>query len=176
MNHQETYQERNKGLNHAELYAVQHYENRKMIIIRSGLDALNKTIPAKLWVNIPKSIRNLPDYIIMGDKGNYFLECKGGKTHVHFKISELKSYSYWNDIMPVIMFVWSSTYNTIYRVEYPKLMDLISEQNYEIGEYPNNQEKYHIIPMADLTLKGIMDAQPGYYLNDWNQAVKLKQQ
>tara|TARA_R110000824_G_scaffold62670_1_gene165745 strand:+ start:248 stop:748 length:501 start_codon:yes stop_codon:yes gene_type:complete len=159
-NHQEPYQERNSGKkNDAELYAMQYYKNRKINIIRAGFDIEHGTVPPKLWNNIPKYIRNLPDFIIMSDKGNFFLECKGGTSNVKFKISELKSYGFWNDFIPVVMFVWSSTYGTIYRVKYINLMDLIEEQNYEIGEY-DNQEKYHIIPMADLTLKVPMDKAP----------------
>ena len=160
-NHKESYKDRNSGKkNHSELYALQYYKNRGIKIVRSGLDALYDDVPVENWIKIPKLIRNLPDFIIVGDKGNLFLECKGGKSHVHIKISELKSYSYWNDFIPVVMFVWSSTYSTIYRLKYASLMDLIKEQNYETGEYPDNGEKYHMIPMADLHLKGNMSKAP----------------
>ena len=158
--HKQPFNERKNAGETSEMYAMQYYKNRKINIIRSGLDALNEDIPSKNWMNIPKYIRNLPDYIIVGDKGNFFLECKGGKSHVHLKISELKSYGFWNDFIPVVMFVWSSAYGTIYRVKYSGLMDLIEEQNYETGEYEDNNEKYHMIPMADLHLKGVMDKAP----------------
>ena len=158
--HDKPFNERKSASQTSELYAMQHYKNRNIKIIRSGLDALNEDIPSRNWVKIPKYIRNLPDYIIVGDKGNFFLECKGGHKHIHFKISELKSYGFWNDFIPVVMFGWSSAYDTIYRVEYVKLMDLISEQNYEIGEYRDNKEKYHIIPVGDLHLKGMMSKAP----------------
>ena len=160
-NHKESYQDRNSGKkNHSELYALQYYKNRGIKIVRLGFDNLYDEIPFKNWIKIPKLIRNLPDFIIMSDKYNFFLECKGGKSHVHLKISELKSYGFWNDFIPVVVFVWSSAYNTIYRVKYSDLMDLIDEQNYETGEYPDNNEKYHMIPMADLHLKGNMDKAP----------------
>ena len=175
MNHQETYKDRNKGINQAELYAVEYYNSRGIIIIRSGLDAMDKKIPAGLWCNIPESIRNIPDYIIMSKKGNYFLECKGGKSHIHLKVGDMRNYKFWDEYMPVIMFIWSSTYNTIYRVEYYRLMDLIDEMAYSIGEYENNGKQYYKIPMKDLSLVGGMDAQPGYYLNDWNQVLKEKE-
>ena len=58
------------------------------------------------------------------------------------------------------MFGWSSTYNTIYRIKYVSLIELIKEQNYEIGEYDDNGEKYHKIPVADLHLKGNMSKAP----------------
>ena len=160
-NHKESYKDRNSGKkNHSELYALQYYKNRGIKIVRSGLDALYDDVPVENWIKIPKLIRNLPDFIIVSDKGNFFLECKGGTENIKFKISELKSYSYWNDFISVVMFVWSSTYKAIYRIKYFDLMELIKEQNYEIGEYPNNQEKYYIIPMADLTLKVPMDKAP----------------
>tara|TARA_R110000744_G_scaffold31923_2_gene74897 strand:+ start:413 stop:922 length:510 start_codon:yes stop_codon:yes gene_type:complete len=158
--HNKPFSERKGAGETSEMYAMQYYKNRNINIIRSGLDALNEDIPVKNWMNIPKYIRNLPDFIIVGDKGNFFLECKGGFDHVHIKISELKSYGFWNDFIPVVMFVWSSAYKTIYRVEYVKLMDLITEQNYKIGEYGDNKEKYHIIPAGDLHLKGVMDKAP----------------
>ena len=158
--HNKPFSERKSAVETSEMYAIQYYKNRKIQIIRSGLDALNEDIPSRNWMKIPKYIRNLPDFIIVGDKGNFFLECKGGFDHVHIKISELKSYGFWNDFIPVVMFVWSSTYNTIYRVEYIKLMDLISEQNYEVGEYSDNKEMYHMIPMGDLHLKGMMEKAP----------------
>lgn len=159
-NHKESYQVRNSGKkNEAELYAMQYYKNMKINIIRAGFDVEHGTVPPKLWIKIPKLIRNLPDFIIMNDKGSLFVECKGGTSDVKFKISELKSYGFWNDFMSVVMFVWSSTYSTIYRIKYVKLMDLINEQDYEIGEY-DNQEKYHIIPIADLTLKGVVSQAP----------------
>ena len=158
--YKQPFNERKSASETSEMYAMEYYKNRKIQIIRSGLDALNEDIPSENWMNIPKYIRNLPDFIIVGDKGNFFLECKGGKSHVHIKISELKSYGFWNDFIPVVMFGWSSTYNTIYRVKYSDLMDLIKEQNYETGEYPDNKEKYHMIPMADLHLKGNMSKAP----------------
>ena len=158
--HQQPFNERKSASQTSEMYAMEYYKNRKIQIIRSGLDALDSGIPSKNWMNIPKYIRNLPDFIIVGDKGNFFLECKGGKSHVHLKISELKSYGFWNDFIPVVVFVWSSAYGTIYRVKYSNLMDLIKEQNYETGEYDDNKEKYHMIPMADLHLKGNMSKAP----------------
>ena len=158
--HKQPFNERKGASQTSELYAMEYYKNREIQIIRSGLDALNEDIPSRNWMKIPKYIRNLPDFIIVGPMGNFFLECKGGKSHVHLKISELKSYGFWNDFIPVVIFVWSAAYKTIYRVEYIKLMDLISEQNYEIGEYSDNKEKYHMIPMGDLHLKGMMEKAP----------------
>ena len=158
--HKQPFNERKGASQTSELYAMEYYKNRKIHIVRSGLDALGSGIPSKNWMNIPKYIRNLPDFIIVGDKGNFFLECKGGKSHVHLKISELKSYGFWDDFIPVVIFVWSASYNTIYRLKYLDLMDLIKEQNYETGEYSDNGEKYHMIPMADLHLKGNMSKAP----------------
>ena len=158
--YKQPFNERKSASETSEMYAMEYYKNRKIQIVRSGLDALDSGIPAKNWMNIPKYIRNLPDFIIVGDKYNFFLECKGGKSHVHLKISELKSYGFWNDFIPVVVFVWSSAYGTIYRVKYSDLMDLIKEQNYETGEYPDNKEKYHMIPMGDLHLKGNMSKAP----------------
>ena len=158
--YKQPFNERKSASETSEMYAMEYYKNRKIQIIRSGLDALNSGISSKNWMNIPKYIRNLPDFIIVGDKYNFFLECKGGKSHVHLKISELKSYGFWNDFIPVVVFVWSASYSTIYRLKYSDLMDLIKEQNYEIGEYDDNKEKYHMIPMADLHLKGNMSKAP----------------
>ena len=163
--HKQPFNERKSASQTSEMYAMEYYKNRKDInIVRSGLDALDSGIPSKNWMNIPKYIRNLPDFIIVGDNGNFFLECKGGKSHVHIKISELNSYGFWNDFIPVVVFVWSASYSTIYRLKYSDLMNLIKEQNYETGEYDDNKEKYHMIPMGDLHLKGNM-----------SKALKLKQ-
>tara|TARA_B100001123_G_C14988865_1_gene898745 strand:+ start:195 stop:734 length:540 start_codon:yes stop_codon:yes gene_type:complete len=173
--HTSTYQERKKFKGkHSEDYAIPHFESRNIPIIRVGLDSHNDDIPSKLWMNIPKLIRNIPDFIVLpNEDGNYFLECKTGREYVGLKLSELKSYGYWNEHLPVAFFIYSKLYNTVYTVSYVKIMELISEQNYKIGEY-NNNERYYIIPMKDLHLKGEMYAKDGYYLNKWNQSVKIK--
>ena len=97
----QTFNERKTASQTSEMYAMEYYKNRKIQIVRSGLDALDSGIPAKNWMNIPKYIRNLPDFIIVGDKGNFFLECKGGYSHINLRLVNLKVMGF-----GMILFLW----------------------------------------------------------------------
>ena len=153
-NFRDPYAVRASSRQYAEELALEYYNGRNIKIIRSGFDALNERIDYKHWMNTPKLIRNIPDYVIFTDKGNYFIECKCAREYVHLKKSELESYEYWNSHLTVIMFVYSITIKYIYRVTYQRLIKMITDSNYELGIYEDNQEEYYKVPVKDLFLIG----------------------
>ena len=152
-NYKDDFKKRNEGVK-AEDIAYEFYKGKNLFPVKIGFDALNENIPAKMWLNTPRKIRNIPDFVVINKVENFFVECKGASEAVKFKIKDLKSYAYWSEYMAVIMFIYSTSVDSIYRIEYLKLMELIDGGNYRIGMYKENLEKFYEIPVKDLTLKG----------------------
>lgn len=152
-NHKDSFTKRNGGFL-AEEKAVTFYNDLGFNPVRAGLDALNKPISPLEWIKIPRYVRNLPDMIIFTPKGPRFLECKGGYENVHLKINDLKSYHYWNEQMDLIMFIYSTKTASAYRCGFSNLIKDLKESSYNVNEYPENKEKYYIIPIKDFTLFG----------------------
>ena len=174
MSYKDTFAERKVVKQQAELLAIKHYENRGIKIIRAGMDALQEDIPGKHWVNTPQLIRNIPDFIIFTDDGNRFIECKNASETVKLKIPELSNYRWWNNMMPVTMFIYSHPFKTVYNVGILEIARLINDLKFQPQTDPNYSMKFYDIPVKELALYGTMDAQDGYYINDWNQVVKTK--
>ena len=99
-------------------------------------------------------IRNIPDFLIINVKNNFFVEVKGCCENIKFKIKDLESYKYWNKILEVIIFIYATKLDSIYRIRYTDLESLINEVDFKVGSYDDNGEKYYSIPVKELTLKG----------------------
>ena len=62
-------------------------------------------------------------------------------------------YDYWNEIMPIVVFVYSVTHKHCYRVKYPKLKEILSIMGKD-GIYPDNKKRYRSIDVKELSLVG----------------------
>ena len=164
--HKEDFNTRNKdGENLSEKVAKEYFCSgkykfkEKFYIIQTGTNAMNgditgTKIPGKVWKKVPRIIRNYPDFLIVSDNNQYYIECKGCKNaEVHFKILDLESYGYWNSKhIKVIMFVYDTTTNHFFMISYACLNKMIQEGNYKKDIYQDSKEEYYKVPVKDITL------------------------
>ena len=163
-NHKDNFKKRNEKGNIAEktaidFYGTNLYRKKTGFILKTGLDAihgdlLGDNVPANIFRKIPRRIRNIPDFLIINVKNNFFVEVKGCCENIKFKIKDLESYKYWNKILEVIIFIYATKVDSIYRIRYTDLESLINEVDFKVGSYDDNGEKYYSIPVKELTLKG----------------------
>ena len=145
------------GYNLAEEMAEDFYKDKNISLYRLGWDCYNEEtkIPTADFWKFPSEIRGMPDYVLV-HKNTYFLEVKGCYDNVKFKKSDMDNYSFWDNICPVVFFIYSSKFKINYRLHYKKVLELIDEGIAIKGQYDDNnyiKETYEI-EVKELTLKG----------------------
>ena len=60
------------------------------------------------------------------------------------KLSDIESYRKWNEIMPVLYFVYSATFNQYKMIEHENFVNIIGIC--ETKRYPDNNEEYYCVP------------------------------
>ena len=142
MNHTENYNKRNT-LDLAESKCVEFLESRGINYRRLGFDSTNDPIPYKDFIKIPQNLRSMPDFIVFQNQP-IFVEVKGCKDVLRLKDSDTKSYSFWSKlILPVTLFVYSSTFNSYKIIPFRKVLDLLPEC--ETDRYHDNNKLYYKI-------------------------------
>ena len=141
-NHKEHFNIRKKN-NTAEKFFEFYCARNNITCARYGMDQLNSGITGKEFITIDKMIRNSPDYIMIS-KGTYFVEVKGCKDSLGMKLSDIESYRKWNEIMPVLYFVYSATFNQYKIIEHENFVNIIGIC--ETKRYPDNNEEYYCVP------------------------------
>ena len=142
MNHTENYNERNT-LDLAESKCVEFLESKGINYRRLGFDSTNDPIPYKDFIKIPQKLRSMPDFIVFQNQP-IFVEVKGCKDVLRLKDSDTKSYSFWSKlILPVTLFVYSSTFNSYKLIPFRKVLDLLPEC--ETDRYHDNNKLYYKI-------------------------------
>ena len=96
MNGNNTYAERNSGRNIGEDLFEQYCNEKQVYFKRIGFDEKNSSIP--YFYRINPLIRNIPDYLVIHDKGSKLVNVKGT---ANFKKSEI-------DMMPLFLEWYSS--------------------------------------------------------------------
>ena len=152
-NHNESFEKR-MSVNIAEDKALKFYKSQNIKIARCGFDYQNKEqrIEKEDFFKIPELIRCLPDYIIMVDRA-YLLEVKGCNDLLKVKIKDMHGYDFWEKIVPLVFFIYSSSLKHCYRVRYDRLKEVL----FSIGKkgiYPNDNKQYYGIEPKELTLIG----------------------
>ena len=142
MNHTENYNKRNT-LDLAESKCVEFLESKGINYRRLGFDSTNDPIPYKDFIKIPQKLRSMPDFIVFQIQP-IFVEVKGCKDVLRLKDSDTKSYSFWSKlILPVTLFVYSSTFNSYKLIPFRKVLDLLPEC--ETDRYHDNNKLYYKI-------------------------------
>ena len=142
MNHTENYNKRNT-LDLAESKCVEFLESKGINYRRLGFDSTNDPIPYKDFIKIPQKLRSMPDFIVFQNQP-IFVEVKGCKDVLRLKDSDTKSYSFWSKlILPVTLFVYSSTLNSYKIIPFRKVLDLLPEC--ETDRYHDNNKLYYKI-------------------------------
>jgi hypothetical protein len=140
MNHTENYNERNT-LDLAENKFVELLESKSIVYKKFGFD--NDPIPVKDFIKLPQKLRSMPDFIVFQNQP-IFVEVKGCKDVLRLKDSDTKSYSFWSKlILPVTLFVYSSTFNSYKLIPFRKVLDLLPEC--EADRYHDNNKLYYKI-------------------------------
>ena len=141
-NHKEHFNIRKKN-NTAEKFFEFYCARNNITYARYGMDQLNSGITGKEFITIDKMVRNSPDYIMIS-RGTYFVEVKGCKDSLGMKLSDIESYRKWNEIMPVLYFVYSATFNQYKMIEHENFVNIIGIC--ETKRYPDNNEEYYSVP------------------------------
>ena len=142
MNHTENYNKRNT-LDLAESKCVEFLESKVINYRRLGFDSTNDPIPYKDFIKIPQKLRSMPDFIVFQNQP-IFVEVKGCKDILRLKDSDTKSYSFWSKlILPVTLFVYSSTFDSYKLIPFRKVLDLLPEC--ETDRYHDNNKLYYKI-------------------------------
>ena len=153
------YKERIKQ-NDEEIAAIQYFGKKNMNIMKIGLDAIDgdeNGNKVKNIHNVPRKIRNIPDFIVIKEDKSIFLECKKCGDNFKPKMNELESYKWWNNLHPdgvldVYFFIYN--FDKIYIISIKSLVRLINENDFKTDKYDKNNEPYYIIPKNQLTLTG----------------------
>ena len=150
MDHTQPFKDRIK-CNLAEDKFEEYAIGNNLTYFRYGTDQLNSGIEGRDFIKIPKLIRNSPDYILIGHKAS-FIEVKGCKDSVGIKLKDLESYNFWNKIMDVYYFIYSTSYNHIVIVKHDKLKSIL--EFCEIKQYHDHtkydDKKYYQIHFTEL--------------------------
>ena len=111
--------------------------------IRYGLDQLNSGIPGGQFITIEKMIRYTPDYIMFA-KGTCFVEVKGCKDELGMKLENVEHYGYWNEIMNLMYFFYSTTYKQYKFIKHDDFLNIAG--GCEVKRYPDNNREYYCVP------------------------------
>ena len=126
-------------------------KDKNIIHFRYGTDQRNSGISGKDFIKIPKIIRNTPDYIVI-KKTASFIEVKGCKDLLGMKILDLEYYDFWNELMKLYYYIYSTTFNDTRLISHPNLKKLV--KGCKIKQYPDfteyDQKKYYEIPFKEL--------------------------
>ena len=135
----------------AENQCESYLENNNIPYKRFGWDYVVDKVPGNQFIKLPETMRSLPDYIIFKDKA-YFLEVKGCKDSLRLKLCDMESYSFWNKIMDLFFFIYSTSKNKIYKLSYKDMDDITKHCRIEV--YPDNGKEYFLIENRYLEERG----------------------
>ena len=138
-----------KKYNIAEDKAVQFYDNIDCFYTRYGLDLLNAGLSKSQFCKIPSLIRSTPDYLVI-QKKCWLVEVKGCRDYLRLKLIDEDNYAKWNEICPVVYFIYSTIYERHVQLPHRILHSMIRHNRYPIKQYPDNNKKYYEIPVDDL--------------------------
>ena len=141
-NYKQPFDERKKN-NTAETMFESSCRKNNILFIRYGLDQLNSGIPGYKFVTIDKMIRNTPDYILFA-KNTCFVEVKGCKNELGMKLSDVRSYKKWNNIMPILYYFYSTTHKQHKFIKHDDFLNIAGAC--KTKRYPDNNEEYYCVP------------------------------
>ena len=147
MNHKENFNDRNCKFDVADIECENFLIDKNISYIRYGFDQQNKRIESSKWFTLPQIIRNKPDFIVFQAISS-FLEVKGCKDILRVKLDDIKSYDFYNKIMPLSFFFYSTTYRQIKMTTYKELKILITIC--PIDRYEDNNKEYYKIDWGSI--------------------------
>lgn len=109
--------------------AERAFEEHATTVLQRGYVRFGLSRPPIRLDKIPQRIRHAPDYLM----SSKFVECKGvGKDQIlKLKVVTWGSLHWWNDLFPVVVFVWDSHKKRSCLVELGMLDKLLPETTFD---------------------------------------------
>jgi hypothetical protein len=133
----------------AQVKAEEYLDKKEIPYKNIGFDSKEDRIPSTIWFKMPDFLRCMPDMFVYVKDTFHFLEIKGCRDSVKFKIDDLHQYNLWNGIAPVLMFIYSTKYDKNYLLNLELIWDNL--HNGEWGRYNDNNKLYIDIPCDKLS-------------------------
>lgn len=93
MNGNNSYQQRNSGINLGEQLFEEYCKKRQVFFRRLGFDEKNDSIPHFYRLN--PIVRNIPDYLVVSDKGSRLVSVKGTANFKKSEVSMIPLFLEW---------------------------------------------------------------------------------
>lgn len=149
MDYKQDFHERSKA-KISETKFEEYLKTKNIRFKRFGWDYNADQIPGYEFIKLPEYMRALPDYIIFKKK-SYFVEVKGCKNFLRLKLCDMIAYTFWNVIMDLYFFIYSSKTNKIYKLSFHDMNELT--KYCKVVSYDDNNKQYFIVELEQLELK-----------------------
>jgi hypothetical protein len=118
---------------------------RGVILVRLGFNRP----PFRRFYDFDERLRLFPDYAAEGAKESILVEVKGcGKEGLKIKDQSISVMDFWNDLVPVRIFVWNSSLRKCCLLAFDELVSLLEGK--EAMKFPDGKV-YRIVDNNDLT-------------------------
>ena len=131
----------------------------------------DESIDVHTFMKIPRKIRKMPDYIVVGDGKFIFSEVKGCHDFLRLKLEDLEDYLWWlktfredQDNVYLVFFIYSTESKLCHELTIQGLVELLNNNTYDRDSYPDNGKVYIKIPYRDIS-----DRAPAL---EWDNDVK----
>ena len=141
MSYKDNFKTRNKRLV-AEDMCVAYLKENNIIHTRYGFDCLFDIKP-KDFMKIPEKLRYTPDYMVIKAEA-YLLEAKGCHDILRLKTDDMKSYNFWDNLVKLYVFVYSTMERSHKIISYEKLSEIA--YTCAMDYYEDNGKAYYKIP------------------------------
>lgn len=101
---------------------------------------------------LPKPIRMMPDFILEVDRKHHFIECKGTGRVIKIKQETLDNIVFWNEILPVMFFVYNSVADGFCLLSLDELQVLV-DQHGIWKQFESDGKRYAELPRNIFSFK-----------------------
>ena len=136
--HDKSFEERNSRGSLAENHCRYFMNKENWEWFRLGFDMIDSKVPKEIFWKIPKILRSLPDFIVVGSNKEPFpfmLEVKGGKDVINFKKVDFVSYCDLSNKLKICIYFYFyfSTFNKAKLVRIDLLDKMIKYDDVKSG-------------------------------------------
>ncbi len=117
-------------------------KSKEIMYTRYGFDALFD-IPGYKFNMIPEVLKCTPDYMVFNRIAS-LLEVKGCGDVLRLKLLDMEAYDWWEKIVPLSMFIYSSKFDEHKILKYKDLKKVAI--TCETDRYHDNNKEHYLIP------------------------------
>lgn len=103
----------------------------------------------KNFKKLKKVVRHTPDYVMEFEKEFYYVECKGTGHRITLKEETIESMEFWNEILPVLYFVYNSVENGFVLISHESFVNLALSQG-TMKQFESDKKVYYELPRTAL--------------------------